>query len=90
VSPSRNLDVRVQPRAKRNEVADERDGRLVVRVTAPPVDGKANTAVRKLIAAAAGVPASRVEVVRGSAARDKTLRVDGFDEAALRRALLGE
>jgi len=55
-----------------------------VRVTAPPVDGKANAAVCALIARAAGVPKSRVSVVRGTASRDKVVRVEGVDAAALR------
>jgi uncharacterized protein YggU (UPF0235/DUF167 family) len=60
---------------------------VVIRVTAPPVDGKANAALCAFVAAAAGVGRSRVTVVRGHAARDKVLRVDGVDAPALRRAL---
>jgi uncharacterized protein YggU (UPF0235/DUF167 family) len=58
-----------------------------VRVTAPPVDGRANEALCRLIARLAGVPPSAVGVVRGHTARDKTVRVEGVDEPALRRAL---
>jgi uncharacterized protein len=60
---------------------------LVARVTAPPVDGKANAALCKLIARAAGIAPSRVSIVRGASARQKLVRVEGLDEAALRRAL---
>lgn len=81
------LALRVQPRARKNEIAGERAGALVVRVTAPPVDGKANTAVRRLIAKRLGVPASRVSIVRGESSRDKLVDVEGFDDAELRRAL---
>jgi len=56
-------------------------------VTAPPVDGKANEALCRLVAKAAGVAPSRVQVVRGHTARDKVLRIDGVDAAALRAAL---
>ncbi len=80
------LDVRVQPRARRDEVAGERAGRVVIRVTAPPADGRANAAVCKLVAEAVGVPPSAVTVVRGHTARDKTLDVAGVDAAALRGA----
>ncbi len=80
--------MRVIPRASRDELAGTRAGALLVRVTAPPVDGKANTAVRKLVARAAGVPPSAVNVVRGHTSRDKTLRIEGVvDPAAARRAL---
>lgn len=83
------LAVRVQPRAKRTEVAGERDGAIVVRISAPPVDGKANVALCRYIAARAGVPRSAVTVVRGASGRDKLLRVEGISADALRTALLG-
>jgi hypothetical protein len=54
----------------------EQDGVLVVRVNAPPVEGKANKAVCKLLAKHYGVPPSRVEIVRGHNARDKVVRLD--------------
>ena len=79
--------MRLQPRASRSEIVGERDGALVVRVTAPPVDGKANTALCALLARAAGVAPSRVAVTRGHTGRDKVVRVEGLDDAALRIAL---
>jgi uncharacterized protein len=82
-----DLAVRLQPRARRDEVVGERAGAVVVRVTAPPVDGKANAALCALVAKAAGVAPSRVSVVRGHTARDKVVRVEGVEESALRRAL---
>jgi uncharacterized protein len=77
----------LQPRARRDEVVGEREGAVVIRVTAPPVDGRANEALCRLVAKKAGVAPSRVTVIRGHAARDKTLEVEGVDEAALRAAL---
>jgi uncharacterized protein (TIGR00251 family) len=70
------LRVRLQPRAHRDEIVGERDGVLVVRVTAPPVGGKANEALCRLVAKHVGVAPSRVTVVRGHRARDKVLRID--------------
>jgi uncharacterized protein YggU (UPF0235/DUF167 family) len=70
-------------------VVGERAGAIVIRVTAPPVDGKANAALCAFVADAAGVPASRVAVVRGATSRDKVVRVEGADAAAVRAALLG-
>ncbi len=69
------LDIRVIPRATRNEVGGERNGRLLVRTTATPVDGKANRAVCIQVADYLGLPVSRVEIVSGQNARDKTLRI---------------
>jgi len=81
------IAIRLQPRASRAAVVGERDGRIVVRVTAAPVDGRANAALCALIAKRAGVPRSRVSVVRGQTARDKVVRVEGADAAAVRAAL---
>lgn len=83
------LRVRVQSRAKRTEIVGVRDGALVVRVNAPPVDGKANAAVCKLLAKRLGVPPSAIAVVRGASARDKLLSVDGIDTAQLMHRLVG-
>ncbi|TML78555.1 MAG: DUF167 domain-containing protein [Actinobacteria bacterium] len=73
------IKVRVQPRSRRSEIAGERAGAVLVRVTAPPVDGKANEALCRLIAKRAGVPRRAVEVVRGQSARDKVVSVDGIE-----------
>jgi uncharacterized protein (TIGR00251 family) len=81
------LAVRLQPRAPREEVVGERDGRLLVRVTAAPVDGRANRALCRLIARRLGIARGRVTVVSGQASRDKRVRVDGVSAERLRRAL---
>jgi len=83
-----DLAIRVQPRAKRSEVAGERGGALLIRVSAPPVDGKANAAVCRLIAERVGVPRSAVRIVRGEASRDKVVRIDGLSADEARTALL--
>ena len=56
-------------------------------MTAPPVDGKANAALCAFVAERAGVPPSRVDVVRGMTSRDKVVRVEGVSEGELRTAL---
>ncbi len=73
---SRTVEVRVVPRARRDEIAGERDGRLLVRTTAPPVDGAANDAVRRLVADHFGVKNRQVTLVRGERSRDKVLRIE--------------
>ena len=77
----------MQPRSATTEVAGERAGAVVIRVTAAPVDGKANDAVRKLVAKKAGVAQARV-LLRGQSGRDKLVRVEGIEPSLLRRALL--
>jgi uncharacterized protein len=76
-----DVPVRLQPRASRNEIVGEREGRLVVRVTAPPVDGKANAALCKLLARHYGVAPSKVSVVRGESSRDKLVRIAGSTDS---------
>ena len=82
------VNVRLQPRAKRDEVVGERGEAFVIRVTAPPVDGKANAALCGFIARILRIPPSRVDVVRGQTSRDKVLRVEGVAQNELRAALL--
>jgi len=81
------IAVRLQPRARANEIVGERDGVVIVRVTAPPVAGAANEALCRLIAKRAGVGVRRVSVVQGVLAREKLVRVEGVSEAELRVAL---
>jgi uncharacterized protein (TIGR00251 family) len=83
------IRVRLRPRANRNELIGMRDGVLQARVTAPPVDGKANRALCKLVAERLGVAPSRVSVARGEKSREKLIRVEGIDAGALRDAIGG-
>jgi uncharacterized protein len=84
------LAVRVQARARRDEIAGERAGSVLVRVTAPPLEGKANAAVCRLLAKRLGLASGRVAVVRGASSRDKVIEVDGIASDELRRRLGGE
>jgi uncharacterized protein len=81
------IDVRVQPRAARDEIVGERAGALVVRLTAPPVEGKANDALCRLLAKRIGVALGRVAVIRGERSRDKVVAVEGMTSAEVARAL---
>src|SRR5262249_19266782 len=83
----RLLQVRVQPRASRNELVGWQGGALRVRVTAAPTDGRANRAVAELLAAACGVPLGSVALIRGATSRDKLFRVGGLSTDAVRARL---
>lgn len=77
-SPSGILvDVWVAPRASRDSIGGLHGDRVKVAVSAPPVDGAANEAVRIAFAKALGVAKSQVEVVSGQKGRQKTLAVSG-------------
>jgi uncharacterized protein len=67
--------LRVQPRAQRDEFSEVQGDWLRVRVKAPPVEGKANLALRRFVADAFGVPQSRVEILAGDQSRGKRLLI---------------
>jgi uncharacterized protein (TIGR00251 family) len=82
-----SLRVRVTPRSSRDEVVGWKEGVLWVRVQAPPVGGRANRALLRLLAEALGVSRGEVEVVRGHRGREKTVRLVGLDEGEAKRRL---
>ena len=81
------LRVRVTPRAGRDHIDGAADGVLRVRLAAPPVEGRANEALVRLLARALALPPRDVRVVRGQAARDKLVEIDGLAAAEVRRRL---
>lgn len=81
------IEVRVTPKASRNAVGAVEGDRLKLQVTAAPENGKANDAVRKLLAKRLRVGKTSISVVRGETARDKSLVVEGISEQAVRSEL---
>ena len=75
--------VRVRAGARREELLRTDDGRIVARVTAPAHDGRANKALSRLVAKQLRIAPSKVVIVSGARAREKLIRVDGIDQAAL-------
>ncbi len=71
------LDVHVQPRASRNELAGLQGDSLKVRLTSPPVEGAANKLCREFFAKLLGVAKSRVTLVSGEKSRHKRLFIEG-------------
>ncbi len=74
------IRVRLTPRSASNEITGWRDGLLLARVTAPPIDGKANAALERLVAKALGVRKSAVSVVSGARGREKTVAIEGYSQ----------
>ena len=81
------LRVRVQPRASKDALGGEREGALVVRLTAPPVEGAANEALARFLGKTLGVAPSAVRVVSGASGRNKVVSVAGLDAATARERL---
>lgn len=74
--PGAEIVTRVTPKASRDRIAAEPDGSLRIHVTAVPEDGKANEAVRKLLAKSLGVAKTRLTLLRGQTSRDKVFRLE--------------
>jgi uncharacterized protein len=81
------IAVRVQPRARRDELVFVRDGVLTVRVTAPALDGRANRAACRLLAGRLGIAPSQVTIIRGERHRDKVLEVNGIEQSVAEASL---
>jgi len=79
------IDIRVVPRAGRSGIAGTRDGTLLVRLNAAPVDGAANAELVEVIADIMGVPKRAVTLVSGERSRRKRVRVAGVSEEDARR-----
>jgi uncharacterized protein (TIGR00251 family) len=78
------LTVRVIPRARKTEISGERDGALVVRVAAPPVEGAANDALVEFFSAALRVPRRAIQILSGERGRQKRIAIAGVTVDAVR------
>jgi len=79
--------VRVQPKASRDELIGIRDGLLWMRVTAPPVAGKANAAVVALLATKLNIPRASLALTGGARSHTKTIQISGVAAADLTAAV---
>ena len=75
------LRVKVIPRAGRDAVAGIRDGRLLIRLAAPPVDNAANEALVAFIARSLRIPARNISIESGARSRAKQLALHGVRPA---------
>jgi uncharacterized protein (TIGR00251 family) len=85
--PGVKVLLRVQASARHNELVGFREGALIVRVTAPAIDGRANESLRRLLAKRLRVPTSAVTIVRGHRSRDKLIEIDGLDRSSVDKVL---
>jgi len=67
------LDLRIAPRSSRNAIGEICNDRLKLKLTSPPVDGKANDSLTRLLAKLFGVPRAQVSITHGERGRDKTV-----------------
>ena len=77
------LEVHVQPRSSRNQIVGEQDGRLKIKLTAPPVEGEANQALVNFLAQLLKIPKKNVKLLKGESARHKLIEISGVTEQEL-------
>ncbi len=77
---SLNIQVQIQPGSSKDQIIDLHNGRLKIKISAPPVDGKANQNLIEFIAKALGVSKSKIEIVKGRTSKLKTLKISGIDQ----------
>lgn len=82
--------VRVQPRASRNEIDGEWQGALRVRLHVPPVEGRANEALRRFLADCLNVPLGAVKIASGQRSRLKRVEVQGARAEQVRAVVSSE
>lgn len=84
-----HIRVKVLPRSSRNEIIAKQEDYYKVRLTSPPVEGKANKALLELLAKKLGIPKSNVEIISGKGSRLKSIRISGLSLERVDSLLLG-
>lgn len=83
------LAIRVTPRARKNEISEIlSDGTVKIRLTAPPVDGKANEALIEFLAEVLDVAARNIEIVAGHTGRKKLVSILGVHAETVQRRII--
>jgi uncharacterized protein len=86
--PTIRLEVYIQPRASKSEVAGMHDGVIKIRIAAPAVENAANVALVEFVAEVLGVAKRSVRIVSGGASRRKVLEIDGVTEEQIAAQLV--
>jgi uncharacterized protein (TIGR00251 family) len=81
------LKIHLHPRASRDEIVGLHGDALKVRITAPPLEGKANKALKRFIAKKLNLPSSQVEIIAGQHSREKLLQITGISRVEVEKAL---
>ena len=84
-----DIKVHVVPRSSRNQILVGENDVFKLKVTAPPIEGKANKAVKELLAKRLGIGKGAVEIISGQRSRKKTVRIHGVSRKDLDRLLPG-
>jgi uncharacterized protein (TIGR00251 family) len=77
------IRIRAVPRASKNEIQGIYDGALKIRLTTPPVDGKANQALIKFLSKTLKISKAQIELAQGETSRHKTVHISGLTKPQL-------
>jgi len=77
----------VIPNAKIDKVVGEHGDAIKIKLRAPAVEGKANTALRRFLAEKLSIPQRAIVLEHGEKSRDKVIRIDDLSEADIYRGL---
>lgn len=81
------LSLFIQPKSSKNEIIGPHNGALKVKITAPPVEGKANEELVEFLADLLDIPKRQIEILKGETGRHKTVEIWGLTEVELRQRL---
>ena len=77
-TPQTTINVKVLPRASKNEIVEKQDNIYKIKLTVPAIEGKANKALLKLLAKRLHIPRTKIEIITGERSRIKTIRINGL------------
>ncbi len=83
-----NIRVKVTPRGSRNQILGMERGALKIKLTAPPVEGRANKALKEFLSKKLGLSKQSIEIVGGEKSRLKTIQIQGLTEKDVFRLLM--
>jgi len=84
------LAIRVIPGASRNEIAEILDdGTIRIRLTAPPVEGRANAALIDFLSKILDIPKSKIDIIAGHSRRDKLVSILDVDAETIQARIAG-
>jgi len=83
------LAVRITPRSRKNEIVEIlNDGTVKIRLTAPPVEGKANDALISFLSEVIGVPRNQIDIIAGATGREKLVSILNLDAETVHQRIL--
>lgn len=81
------LTLFIQPKASKNEIIGAHNGALKIKITAPPVDGKANAELVEFLSEILEIPKRQIEILKGETGRNKSVEIFGLSEDEVQKKL---